>query len=119
MKKISLLIILIFTMFFTINVSAKEIELYLFHGDGCPHCAEEINFLGTLNPNDVHINKYEVWYNEENATLMEKVKENLGIKRQGVPLTVIGDTYILGFGSGTDKKEYPRIHKRTPHEEAV
>lgn len=104
MKKISLLIILIFTMFFTINVSAKEIELYLFHGDGCPHCAEEINFLGTLNPNDVHINKYEVWYNEENATLMEKVKENLGIKRQGVPLTVIGDTYILGFGSGTDKK---------------
>ena len=104
MKRISLLIILIFTMFFTINVSAKEIELYLFHGDGCPHCAEEINFLGTLNPNDVHINKYEVWYNEENATLMEKVKENLGIKRQGVPLTVIGDTYILGFGSGTDKK---------------
>ncbi len=104
MKKISLLIILIFTMFFTINVSAKEIELYLFHGDGCPHCAEEINFLGTLNPNDVHINKYEVWYNEENATLMEKVKKNLGIDRQGVPLTVIGDTYILGFGSGTDKK---------------
>ncbi len=104
MKKISLLIILIFTMLFTINVSAKEIELYLFHGDGCPHCAEEINFLGTLNPNDVHINKYEVWYNEENATLMERVKKNLGIDRQGVPLTVIGDTYILGFGSGTDKK---------------
>jgi len=104
MKKISLLIILIFTMFFTINVSAKEIELYLFHGDGCPHCAEEINFLGTLNPNDVHITKYEVWYNEENAAFMEKVKENLGIKRQGVPLTVIGDTYILGYGTDNKKK---------------
>ena len=33
---------------FTFNVSAKEITLYLFHGDGCPHCKEEIEFLDTI-----------------------------------------------------------------------
>ncbi len=104
MKKISCLVIIILSLFFTINVSAKEINLYLFHGDGCPHCAEEINFLGTLDPNDVHIVKYEVWYNEENATFMQKVKDNLGITRNGVPLTVIGDTYILGYGESTSGK---------------
>ncbi len=104
MKKISFICILLLTFFFTINVSAKEINLYLFHGDGCPHCAEEKDFLLTLDPNEVHIIEYEVWYNEENASLMEKVKENLNIKRPGVPLTIIGDTYILGFGTGTDKK---------------
>ena len=104
MKKISLLFILLLTFFFTLNVSAKEVNLYLFHGDGCPHCAEEMNFLQTLDPNDVHIVEYEVWYNEENASLMEKIKSNLGITRQGVPLTIIGDTYILGYGEGTDKK---------------
>ena len=104
MKKISLLFILLLTFFFTLNVSAKEVNLYLFHGDGCPHCAEEMNFLQTLDPNDVHIVEYEVWYNEENASLMEKIKSNLGITRQGVPLTIIGDTYILGYGDGTDKK---------------
>ena len=104
MKKISLLFILLLTFFFTLNVSAKEVNLYLFHGDGCPHCAEEMNFLKTLDPNEVHIIEYEVWYNEENASLMEKIKSNLGITRQGVPLTIIGDTYILGYGEGTDKK---------------
>lgn len=104
MKKLSFICILLLTFFFTINVSAKEINLYLFHGDGCPHCAEEKDFLLTLDPNEVHIIEYEVWYNEENASLMEKVKENLNIKRPGVPLTIIGDTYILGFGTGTDKK---------------
>ena len=85
-------------------MSAKEINIYLFHGDGCPHCAEEINYLSTLDPNDVKIIKYEVWYNEENATFMEEVKKNLSIKKQGVPVTIIGDSYILGYGNGTDKK---------------
>ena len=104
MKKLSYLIVLLFTFFITLGVSAKEINIYLFHGDGCPHCAEEINYLSTLDPNDVKIIKYEVWYNEENATFMEEVKKNLGIKKQGVPVTIIGDSYILGYGNGTDKK---------------
>jgi hypothetical protein len=116
MKKISCILIILFTFFVTLNVSAKEVNLYLFHGDGCPHCAEEINFLGTLDPNEVHVIQYEVWYNEENATLLENVKSNLGIKRQGVPVTIIGDTYILGYGEGTDKKIERAISYYQDHE---
>ena len=31
-----------FTFFiFISNTYAREIKVYFFHGDGCPHCAEE------------------------------------------------------------------------------
>lgn len=84
----------------------KEVTLYLFHGDGCPHCAEEIDYLnGIYNDYDeLKVVKYEVWYNEENAALLSKVEEAFEIKRSGVPTTVIGDTVIKGFSTGTSNK---------------
>ena len=84
----------------------KEVTLYLFHGDGCPHCAEEIDYLnGIYNDYDeLKVVKYEVWYNEENAALLNKVEEAFEIKRSGVPTTVIGDTVIKGFSTGTSNK---------------
>jgi len=90
-------------------VSAKEgdtITLYLFHGDGCPHCADEQDFLETIKDDypNLKIEKYEVWYNNQNAELLGKVEAAFSKKRSGVPLTVIGSTAISGFGPGTDKR---------------
>lgn len=90
-------------------VSAKEgdtITLYLFHGDGCPHCADEQDFLETIKDDypNLKIEKYEVWYNDENAELQGKVEKALSVKRSGVPLTVIGSTVISGYGQGTGSR---------------
>lgn len=106
MKKIiNYLIILLAIFIVPITSSAKEndITLYLFHGDGCPHCAEEISFLDSISGeyNNLNIVKYEVWYNEENAAFLTDVENAFELKRSGVPTTVIGDTVIQGFGSGT------------------
>ena len=39
MKKI---LIILFTLFaFNLNVEAKEVNLYLFYGEECPHCERE------------------------------------------------------------------------------
>ena len=50
---------------FLFNVDAKEkVKLYFFHGDGCPHCAEEDKFLEKLEKeyeNDLEKVKYELW----------------------------------------------------------
>ena len=48
MKKLILLLIPI--IFFANIVSAKayDVKLYFFHGDGCPHCAEEEEYLEEL-----------------------------------------------------------------------
>ena len=106
MKKIiNYLIILLAIFIVPITSSAKEndISLYLFHGDGCPHCAEEISFLDSISNeyDNLNIIKYEVWYNEENAAFLTDVENAFELKRSGVPTTVIGDTVIQGFGSGT------------------
>lgn len=106
MKKIiNYLIILLAIFIVPITSSAKEndITLYLFHGDGCPHCAEEISFLDSISNeyDNLSIVKYEVWYNEENAAFLTDVENAFELKRSGVPTTVIGDTVIQGFGSGT------------------
>ncbi len=102
MKKYFKIILLIFIAFFSfnINVSAKEkVKLYFFHGDGCPHCAEEEIFLEKLQKDykDLKIIKYEVWENKDNQVLLKRVKEHMDIKANGVPVTIIGGTSIVGY----------------------
>ena len=106
MKKYYLLLLLLGLFLFPFGVGAKEITLYLFHGDDCPHCAAEISFLSQIEEKyeSLEIVKYEVWYNDENAELLDKVQKAFNIKRVGVPTTVIGDTVITGFGDGTGSK---------------
>ena len=91
---------------FPLSAQAKEITLYLFHGDGCPHCASEIIFLKDIEKKykSLNIVKYEVWYNEQNSQLLEKIQDAFDVKRVGVPTTVIGDTVITGFGDSTGSK---------------
>ena len=110
MKKIwKYLIIVSFIFFFPIFVFAKEndeVTLYLFHGAECPHCAEEIKFLDSIydDYDQLKVVKYEVWYNEKNAELLQKVEDAYSIKRSGVPTTVIGNTVISGFGDSTGNR---------------
>ena len=107
-KKIKyfLLLFLFFCPFFVQAKGTSEITLYLFHGDGCPHCAEEISFLESIEDDysNLKIQKYEVWYDDDNAELLKKVEDAFSITRTGVPTTVIGNTVIKGFGSGTGSK---------------
>ena len=84
-------------------VSAKEVNLYLFHGDGCPHCAKEREYLKEIEKeyDDVNIHLYEVWYDTDNQELMAKVKKELNSSTNYVPLTIIGDKYTVGFNDNT------------------
>ena len=52
MKKIAkLMFIIISIIFISTNVNAKETDnltLYVFKGDGCPHCKAEMDYLDTI-----------------------------------------------------------------------
>lgn len=106
-KKINYLIVILFLLIMPFQVFAKdkEVTLYLFHGDGCPHCKEEMEYLDSVEKKykDLKIVKYEVWYNEENSELLKKVQDTFDITTKGVPTNVIGSTVITGFGSSTGK----------------
>ncbi|MFH1509437.1 MAG: hypothetical protein ABIE68_04700 [bacterium] len=89
-----------FTFFnHSVEAESNEVTIYFFYGDGCPHCADEEVFLADLENryDNLKIDRYEVWYDTDNAALMREVADKLGKTVNGVPLTVIGSEGIVGY----------------------
>lgn len=102
MKRVRLLIIALLMLFIPTFVSAKEVNVYVFYGDGCPHCTDLHNYLDELKKDKDYKNKfkvvyYETWYNEENRELANKVGAYFGTAAKSVPFYVIGDYFNFGF----------------------
>lgn len=102
---ISLSLFLLILPSFT-NVYAQEqiseeekVNIYFFWGEGCPHCASEKPFLEKLEDKypEVEVKSYEVWSNKENLDLMTKFAKELDIDVRGVPFTVVGEHYVIGW----------------------
>ena len=100
---IALLAILI-CIFTGINIAwaAKDtVDIYFFHGDGCPHCQQEAPYLQYLQDEiykgKLNIHKYEIWNNEENAALAETFCKAYGETSTGVPMTFIGTHFLSGY----------------------
>ena len=108
MKRIIKLCLLLIVLLFPLVVNAKDnkVTLYLFHGDGCPHCASEIEYLNSIENKyeNLEIVKYEVWYNEENSNFLQEVYNAYSITSRGVPTTVIGNTIFMGYSDSTGSK---------------
>lgn len=103
-------------------ISVKGATLSLFYGRECPHCAAEEKYLESLQKkmgDDLTINKYEVWHNQENGELLEKVMKELGEDSQGVPYTVIGDTGLLGYNANTEEQVEKLIKKKSANRDVV
>lgn len=105
MKNILNCILVLVLTFLLIPLTTKAdevINIHLFYGDGCPHCAHEKEFLEEYlkDVDDVKLYKYEVWYDSDNQELLSEVQEKLNNKQSGVPYTVIGDKVIIGYSEG-------------------
>lgn len=79
--------------------TSPKVDLYLFLGDGCPHCAQEEIFLKSMESKypDLRIQRFEVWEHQNNARLMLEVAKKLQTNIGGVPFTVVGDKSFVGF----------------------
>ena len=80
----------------------KKVTLYLFRRTGCPHCAEEMEFLDKIVP-DYKLNI--VVYNvaeKENQELIQAVVDELQISVQGVPFNIIGSKTQEGYAAILD-----------------
>ena len=126
MKYFKLILVALFCFLtFSLNVEAKEkATLYFFHGDGCPHCAQEEIFLDEIKDkykDDLKIKEYEVWYNFSNQRLMEKVASALNTEASGVPFTVIGKHFFEGYSDANKNEIEDTIKKviETPEEDIV
>lgn len=100
MKKIIYIIICILAFFPSlIFASEKDLNIYLFYGDGCPHCAAEEKFLNEYLKKDksVKLHKYEIWYDTENAKKYKEVNKILNDNSNSIPYLIIGNNTISGY----------------------
>jgi cytochrome c biogenesis protein CcdA/glutaredoxin len=76
-----------------------RVELTLFWGEGCPHCAAEKEWLATAVEEypRLTVRQYEVFNNAENRVLLEKTAASLGFEVTAVPVTVVGKRYWVGW----------------------
>lgn len=83
-------------------VFEDKVNIYMFWGDGCPHCEDFFNYIAMITPeygNYFNLYGFEVWYNAENRVIMDKFKKEL-LGETGVyevPYIIIGDEVIEGF----------------------
>ncbi len=83
----------------------NQITIYMFRGDRCGYCQ---NFLKFLQENVKEYGEYfklrsfEIWHNENNASLMSEVAEHFDKSVKGVPLIVIGEKVFQGYTSSYD-----------------
>ncbi len=87
------------------KVSALENEskviLYLFWGNGCPHCAQMDRFLNGLEEKYpvFEVKKFEVYSNQTNRELFESIAKAHHSKIQGVPTAFIDKKIFVGYSN--------------------
>ncbi len=106
-NKYILLIVFAFFLFFSSHVSAAELEVYFFGSKSCPHCIKEEEFFESMKEKypSMRVNYYEVGSHRENANLLRKTGELLGVDIKGIPFSVIGDKYFAGFNELNSPQE--------------
>lgn len=75
--------------------------LELFWANGCPHCEKEQVFLEKLSKKypELTIQKYEITTSSENTALLRQRGRELGADVSGVPFTVVGNRFAVGFAT--------------------
>ena len=83
-----------------------QVELIVFHGDGCPHCAAMLEFLDDLQ--DRHdglvVSDYEVWYDQDNLDLFTATLAALGEEPDAVPTVVVDGVVIVGHSDAIESR---------------
>ena len=101
-----LLATIVFSMFFMVKpVDAQgpepqhPITVYLFYGEGCPHCEKAKPFLESLAEKypQLTLRSFEVYYNEENQQFFVDIAAKFGLEQMYVPTMFIGGKYLVGY----------------------
>ena len=89
-----------------IKYDENKVNIYLFWGNGCPHCEDFLDFLEeNTDYKDLYtLNTFEVWYNQDNYNLMNEFATALDEDVTGVPFIVIGNKSFKGFSSSLEEE---------------
>jgi thiol-disulfide isomerase/thioredoxin len=79
----------------------QRVVIYMFWGDGCPHCAEAKPYFAALAKKypQIDLRLYEVWYNAQNQEMFTEMAKRAGFEASGVPTIFIGPYHLVGYGA--------------------
>lgn len=82
----------------------KTVYIYLFWGDGCPHCALAKPFLESLPAKypGVVLKSYEIYFNARNQAFFSEMAKKYGLEQLAVPTIFIGPYYLQGYAKELD-----------------
>lgn len=95
----------------TVKAESKEVTIYMFRGNTCPHCEQALTYLKNnldIIPKDIKFVTYEVYKNNQNATLLNNLEKNFNFAEKdlgSIPLFIVGNEYILGYSTADDLKK--------------
>ena len=120
-KLISIILLSILFVIFPVKVNAEErvVNIHLFYGESCPHCAAEKEFLKEYlkDRDNVKLYTYEVFNDQSNVELMSKVADEMGIKVSGVPFTIIGKKTLIGYSDGVTDEDIKKAVEKYLNED--
>jgi thiol-disulfide isomerase/thioredoxin len=81
------------------ETTGHAVTLYLFWGEGCPHCAAAKPYLESLPEKypTLSLEEYEVFYDPHNNLVFNQLLKMLGLEQSAVPTVVIGPYYLQGY----------------------
>lgn len=89
-----------------IKSSKNKVNVYVFWGDGCPHCKHLAQFFDSNKSelkDKMNLYTFEVWKDSTNLKFMKDFGKFLGETPQGVPYMIIGDKTFSGFAESDEK----------------
>jgi cytochrome c biogenesis protein CcdA/glutaredoxin len=84
-----------------VSVTGGQVQslcIYLFYGQGCPHCERVkpvIDELAVKYP-QVQLKTYEIYFNATNQEMFREFLHRYGVAEEGVPTLFIGDRALVG-----------------------
>jgi len=108
-KKFAILIgfVLLFISGTSLIHADNTVPVTLFYGEGCPHCAKEKLFLKDLLQKypEIKYQEYEIYYSQNNSSLLQKLAKSMKTNSGGVPFLVVGSKSFIGFAEGVTSRE--------------
>lgn len=97
---------------------SKEVKVYFFRGEGCPHCAHAMEFFKSIEKDYGHLFDlidFETYVNFDNQQLLQNIGDIRNEDVSGVPYIIIGSKSWSGYTSDyneaildTIKSEYEK-----------
>lgn len=92
---------IVFSLLQTVLADAVkgDVTLHFFWGEGCSHCARAKPFVADLAKRypRLQVHDYEVFHNQGNLDLLQRMAEERGEKATGVPTFIVGKRMFSGF----------------------